>query len=62
MGWCMNPALLAGPHLAAGRLVELIPKTPLDVPLYWQINRLAADRLAELTRAVVAAARMHLRQ
>lgn len=62
MGWCMNPALLAGPHLATGRLVELIPKTPLDVPLYWQINRLAADRLAELTRAVVAAARMHLRQ
>ncbi|TCL96738.1 LysR family transcriptional regulator (chromosome initiation inhibitor) [Rhizobium sp. PP-WC-2G-219] len=57
MGWGMNPEILIGEHLASGRLVELIPDTPLDVPLFWQINRLAADQLATLTRAVVDTAR-----
>ncbi|CZT34722.1 LysR family transcriptional regulator ArgP [Rhizobium sp. 9140] len=57
MGWGMNPEILVGEHLASGRLVELIPDTPLDVPLFWQINRLAADQLTALTRAVVDTAR-----
>lgn len=57
MGWGMNPEILVGEHLARGRLVELIPDTPLDVPLFWQINRLAADQLTTLTRAVVDTAR-----
>ena len=52
----MNPAPLVREHLNSGRLLELIPETPLDVPLYWQINRLAADRLIDLTREITAAA------
>ena len=56
MGWGMNPAPLVREHLNSGRLLELIPETPLDVPLYWQINRLAADRLIDLTREITAAA------
>ncbi|MBX5144132.1 LysR family transcriptional regulator ArgP [Rhizobium lentis] len=60
MGWGMNPTQLTRDHLASGRLVELVADTPLDVPLYWQINRLAADRLAELTREVVAVAKRRL--
>lgn len=56
MGWGMNPTQFAREHLESGRLVELIPNTPLDVPLYWQMNRLAADRLAELTREVTTIA------
>lgn len=56
MGWCMNPVSLAEEHVAAGRLVDLLPGRTLDVPLYWQVNRLAADLLAPLTRAVAAAA------
>lgn len=60
MGWGMNPAMLVREHLRTGRLVELVPDTPLDVALYWQINRLAAERLAELTRDVAATARRHL--
>ncbi|SOC45924.1 LysR family transcriptional regulator (chromosome initiation inhibitor) [Rhizobium subbaraonis] len=61
MGWGMNPELLVGEHLKAGRLVELRTQTPLDIPLYWQMNRLAADRLADLTREVVQTARLLLR-
>ncbi|AUX79204.1 MULTISPECIES: LysR family transcriptional regulator ArgP [Sinorhizobium] len=60
MGWAMNPIQLARDHLESGRLVELIPGTPLDVPLYWQINRLAADRLTELTREVTLVAKHSL--
>ena len=57
MGWGMNPIQLVHEHLKSGRLVELVPNTPLDVAIFWQISRFAADRLAALTREVVAAAR-----
>ncbi len=60
MGWGMNPIQLVREHLQAGRLVELIPDTPLNIPLYWQVSRLAADRLAELTREIIATAKYHL--
>lgn len=60
MGWGMNPVELTREHIRSGRLVELIPDTPLDIALYWQINRLAADRLAELTREVIKVAKRHL--
>jgi LysR family transcriptional regulator (chromosome initiation inhibitor) len=53
MGWGMNPAPMVTDHLASGRLVELIPGETLDVPLFWQVNRLAAERLIDLTRAVL---------
>ncbi|MBB2836313.1 UNVERIFIED_ORG: LysR family transcriptional regulator (chromosome initiation inhibitor) [Rhizobium etli] len=60
MGWGMNPTQLTREHLASGRLVELVPDTPLDVPLFWQINRFAADRLADLTREVISVAGRNL--
>lgn len=60
--WCMNPAVLAKDHLTAGRLIELIPDTPLDVPLFWQISRLAESSLAGLTQEILARARHELVQ
>lgn len=60
LGWAMNPLALAGPHLAAGRLVELLPGRPLDVPLHWQAVRLGAGLIDRLTRAVTAEARARL--
>jgi LysR family transcriptional regulator (chromosome initiation inhibitor) len=60
MGWCLNPAQLVREHLDAGRLVELVPGATLERPLSWQVNRLAADHLSGLTRAVVSAARQAL--
>jgi LysR family transcriptional regulator (chromosome initiation inhibitor) len=56
LGWGMNPEPLVTDHLNKGRLVELIPNTPLDVPLYWQFSRLTAKALAALTRAMRDAA------
>ncbi|WP_062229327.1 LysR family transcriptional regulator ArgP [Aureimonas frigidaquae] len=56
MGWGMNPEPLVRAHLDAGRLVELQADTPLDVPLHWQINRLAGAALEGLTQDILAAA------
>jgi len=56
LGWGLNPAPLVKNHLAAGTLVELVAKTPLDVCLHWQFTRLAAPALAPLTDAIRKAA------
>lgn len=57
MGWGLHPQVLIASHLKDGSLVELVPKTPLDVPLHWQQARAASALLDGLTRHVVAAAR-----
>ncbi len=56
LGWGMNPEALVAGHIAAGRLVDLSPDAPLDVPLYWQFSRLTAPATAPLRRALQAAA------
>ena len=60
MGWALNPVQLVREHLASGRLVELVAGATLDRPLSWQVNRLAADHLSDLTRHVMATARSEL--
>jgi LysR family transcriptional regulator (chromosome initiation inhibitor) len=61
VGWGMNPLPLVQSHLAAGRLVELVPSRGVDVPLHWQCSRLAVPALDALTDAVLAAAQVELR-
>lgn len=56
LGWGLNPEPLVKDHLAAGRLVEMVQGTPLDVALHWQFTRLAAPALAPLTQAITRAA------
>jgi LysR family transcriptional regulator (chromosome initiation inhibitor) len=56
MGWGLHPLTLVTEHLRSGQLVELVPDTPLDVPLYWQQARAASTLLEALTRAVIKAA------
>ena len=60
MGWALNPVQLVREHLASGRLVELVAGATLDRPLSWQVNRLAADHLSDLTRHVLVTARREL--
>ena len=57
MGWGMNPLVMVREHLNSGGLVELLPNTPLDVPLHWQQARAASKLLEGLTQHIVAAAR-----
>lgn len=57
VGWGMNPEALAGEHIAAGRLVPLIPDTHVDVALYWQSSRVVAAAISDLNRAVLKASK-----
>lgn len=61
VGWAMNPYRLIQSQLRRGELVELVPRRALDVPLYWQVTRLAVPMLERLTQSVVAAARAALK-
>ena len=61
MAWGLHPEALIAGHLRAGRLVELVPGTALDVPLYWQHARAATSVMEGLSRAVLAAAARALR-
>ena len=57
MGWGLHPEALIASHLKDGSLAELVPNTPLDIPLHWQQARAASALLDGLTRHVVGAAR-----
>ncbi len=61
MGWGLQPLALVAQHLQDGTLVELVPDTPLDVPLHWHHARAATGVVDGLSRAVLAAARQALR-
>ena len=60
MGWALNPVQLTKEHVARGNLVELIPGKVLERRLFWQINRLAADQLTELTANILSVAQREL--
>ncbi|AUH32131.1 LysR family transcriptional regulator ArgP [Paracoccus tegillarcae] len=61
VGWGMNPEDLHCDPADGGPLVALFPDHPLDIPLHWQVARIAAGPLAPLTRAIRAAAARALR-
>ncbi|BDB26742.1 LysR family transcriptional regulator ArgP [Cupriavidus sp. P-10] len=60
MGWGLHPQSLIAQHLDDGSLVELVPGTPLNVPLHWQYARAASGLLDGLSREVLAAGRAAL--
>lgn len=60
-GWGMLPELQCAHALADGRLVDLAPRLPLDVPLYWQRWNLASPLLDAVSSAVQVEARATLR-
>lgn len=60
MGWGLHPQALIQPHLDTGALLELLPDTPLDVPLHWHTARAASGLLDGLSTAILAAARTAL--
>lgn len=62
LGWGMNPLAMVEADIRSGRLVPLIPDSTLPVPLTWQVARVMAPALAEVTRAVQKSARLYLTQ
>ncbi|MCT4610199.1 MAG: LysR family transcriptional regulator ArgP [Pelagimonas sp.] len=62
LGWGMNPEVLCRRALRRNRLTCLLPDSPLDVALNWQVSRVLAPALQPLTKAVLNAARSVLIQ
>ena len=60
MGWGMHPTVLIEQQLAQGTMVELLPRKPLDVPMYWAHPRSAQASLERLTQCVMASAKRWL--
>ena len=60
LGWGMIPEVMASPALASGRLALLDP-LPLDVPLFWHVQRALRPALAPLTAAIRKRAAAELR-
>ncbi len=56
LGWGMNPVSMVKDLVNEGNLQEIVPDTPLDVPLTWQVGRILTPALAPLTSAVRRAA------
>lgn len=56
VGWAMQPTILIQRSLDAGTLVEVLPDTAVDVPLYWAHARNAQAGLQRLTHCVITAA------
>lgn len=52
LGWGMIPEIMAKPALDRGDLRPIAPDRPLDVRLYWHIQRAMAAAMAPLTHAV----------
>ena len=57
MGWGMHPDVLIARQLRTDTLVELLPGTGMDMPLYWVHARSVQAGLERLTQCVMAAAR-----
>lgn len=60
MGWGMVPALQCEAALVDGRLVELIPGSSLELPLYWQRWNLRSPVLDKLSAVITAEAKTAL--
>ena len=56
VGWAMQPTVLIQRYLDAGTLVEVLPDTGVDIPLYWAHARNAQAGLQRLTHCVITAA------
>jgi len=57
LGWALVPEIQCRPEVDAGRLVELAPDRPFDVPLHWQRWRTSSpllDTVSQVVRATAA--------
>ena len=60
-GWGMLPEQQSTEEIATGRLVDMAPRSAVDVSLYWQRWNLSSPLLDSVSAAVRAEARASLR-
>ncbi|MFG2878998.1 LysR family transcriptional regulator ArgP [Streptomyces sp. NPDC048337] len=62
LGWGLVPEQQSGPLLRTGELVLVVPRRPLDVPLYWQQWKLDSPVLSMVAEVIAEAAGEALRR
>lgn len=62
LGWALIPEVQCRPEVDAGRLLELAPERPFDVPLFWQRWRTSSPLLDTVSEVVRATAADYLRR
>lgn len=60
VGWTLLPAIAARPHVAAGRLQEIVPDKRVAVSLHWQAGSQNNRMIARLTDIVADVAELQL--
>lgn len=60
LGWAMIPELQILHHLKKGDLVELMPNTDIDVPLYWHYWLNGGELINKLTSHLIRLSKQHL--
>lgn len=60
LGWSLMPKALIDDQITSGRMINLAPNHPWDIPLYWQWSRAVESALAQLNSTMVVTARSHL--
>ena len=50
--WTMAPSEAVQEHLATGALIEILPDTPLNRPLYWHVAGAVTETLAQFTKSI----------
>lgn len=53
LGWGMVPEVMTHQFNVGDVLVELAPKRPIDVPLYWHTWKVGSPRMGRLSRTVL---------
>ncbi|CDI11978.1 ArgP/LysG family DNA-binding transcriptional regulator [Agrobacterium pusense] len=61
LGWGIVPLHLAAAHLRSGTLTELTKGTGFDLPVQWQVHRVAVHQLEGLTATIVRLAQQSLK-
>lgn len=61
IGWGLLSDRECAKEVATGKLIELVPGRRIEVPLFWQHWKLGSTVIAELTDAIVGAARARLK-
>jgi LysR family transcriptional regulator (chromosome initiation inhibitor) len=59
-GWGLNPRFAVEPYLEDGSLIELVPRTSVMVPHYWQSSGMGSEIMKVLSSIVVDVARRYL--
>ncbi|PCI85879.1 MAG: ArgP/LysG family DNA-binding transcriptional regulator [Hyphomicrobiales bacterium] len=62
IGWGIHPLILVEEYIENGTLVELVPESYIDIPLYWQYSSSYGKIMTDISEMIVATGKKLLHQ